>query len=397
MAPLSVGVDATTWWNDRGFGRFTRELVKALVARADPRVRYTLVTDRIPEGAELPDGVDVVTAAGGRTVTEAAVQDGARSPQDMLRLGLAVARARLDVFFFPAVYSYFPLVAPVPSVVCFHDCIAERFPELTFPTARNRRLWQAKTELARRQCRRAMTVSRASARDLQEILRIPPHRIDVVTEAADPIFRPSDRQLGAAVRAELGVPADRRLFVYVGGLNPHKNLLRLVDAMRAVVATRRDAHLAIVGDLSGRGFYDNAQELRARVEADPALRGHVTFTGYLSDARLVDLYAATYAMVFPSLWEGFGLPAVEAMACGVPVLASRRASLPEVVGATGRYFDPEDPRDIAATLLGLLEDPTVRDTLARAALARSARFSWDTAAALAEQSFLRCATGRWVA
>lgn len=393
---LSIGIDATTWWNDRGFGRFTRELVKALVARADGRFSYTLVTDRVPEDGELPVGVQVLSASADRTVTEAAVQDGARSPQDMLRLGAGVARASLDVFYFPAVYSYFPLLAPVPTIVCFHDCIAERFPELTFPTARNRRLWQAKTELARRQCRRAMTVSRASARDLQEILHIPSHRIDVVTEAADPVFRPSDPKLGAAVRTELGIPTDRKLFVYVGGLNPHKNLLRLVDAMKSVVGGRRDAHLAIVGDLSGRGFYDNARELRARVEADPDLRGHVTFTGYLSDARLVDLYASSYAMVFPSLWEGFGLPAVEAMACGLPVLASRRASLPEVVGRAGRFFDPEDALDIAEVMLGLLADEAGRDGLARAASRRAGDFTWDAGAALAEQSFLRCATGRWV-
>jgi glycosyltransferase involved in cell wall biosynthesis len=113
----------------------------------------------------------------------------------------------------------------------------------------------------------------------------------------------------------------------------------------------------------------------------------VHFTGYLEDAALAELLNGAYALVFPSLWEGFGLPAVEAMACGLPVLASRRGSLPEVVGEAGLYFEPEDPAAISASVLRLLHDPALRENLAELARRRSADFRWERAAELAEGSF----------
>jgi glycosyltransferase involved in cell wall biosynthesis len=116
----------------------------------------------------------------------------------------------------------------------------------------------------------------------------------------------------------------------------------------------------------------------------------VHFTGYLDDSELVELLNGAAALVFPSLWEGFGLPAVEAMSCGVPVLASNRSSLPEVVGDAGLYFDPENVGEIAACVQRFLSHPDLRTRLKAAALARVKNFTWGRAAALAEASFLRC-------
>jgi glycosyltransferase involved in cell wall biosynthesis len=109
---------------------------------------------------------------------------------------------------------------------------------------------------------------------------------------------------------------------------------------------------------------------------------------------VAELLNAAYALVFPSLWEGFGLPAVEAMSCGVPVLASRRGSLPEVVADAGLYFEPDDPSAIAACVVRLLRDPALRTQLAATARRRAADFSWERAAELAEDSFRRCVVGR---
>ena len=250
---------------------------------------------------------------------------------------------------------------------------------------------QAKTLLARMQTTRAMTVSQSSAADLENILRFPKHRIDVVTEGADPVFRVLDDPAPAAVeRARHGIPADARLLVHVGGMNAHKNILGLLKAMPTIVDQYPHAHLAIVGDTSGRGFWDDVGALQRFVAQHPPLSDHVHFTGYVDDAALCALLNGAYALVFPSLWEGFGLPAVEAMSCGVPVLASRRGSLPEVVGDAGLYFDPEDPAAIAVTVLRLLNDEALRDRLAAIALRRSGQFTWERAAELAERSFRRC-------
>ncbi len=388
-ADLHVGIDATTWSNDRGFGRFTRRLVAALAAR-QRGIRYTLLFDR-HAATPLPEGVEVICASTRRSLNESAVGDRSRSLAYLWRMGQAARKAGFDVFFFPAVYSYFPILAPVPCVVCYHDATAERMPELLFPSRWNRRLWKLKTALARWQTARAMTVSRASAEDLHNILRIPKERIDVVTEAADPIFRVwEDPAVAQRARARHGIPPAAELLVYVGGMNRHKNVLGLLKAMPRVLHARPAVHLAIVGDTSGQGFWDNVPELMHFVEEHAVLGEHVHFTGWLDDAHLVELLNAAAGLVLPSLWEGFGLPAVEAMACGVPVLASNRGSLPEVVGDAGLFFEPESPDNIAECVLRFLADQAGQERLRRAALRRARTFSWERAAELAEESFRRC-------
>jgi glycosyltransferase involved in cell wall biosynthesis len=386
---IHVGVDATSWSNDRGFGRFTRRLLAALAAR-NAGFRYTLLFDRQPADG-LPAGVAVLAAATQRTLNESAVGRTSRSLPYLWKMGQLARREKFDVFFFPTLYSYFPLAAHVPCVVCYHDTTAERLPRLLFPTRLNHGLWQAKTLLARMQTTRAMTVSQSSAADLENILRFPKHRIDVVTEGADPVFRVlDDPAAAAAARAQQGIPSDARLLVHLGGMNAHKNILGLLKAMPTIVDQYPYAHLAIVGDTSGRGFWDDVGALQRFVAQHPPLSDHVHFTGYIDDAALCALLNGAYALVFPSLWEGFGLPAVEAMSCGVPVLASRRGSLPEVVGDAGLYFDPADPAAIAVTVLRLLNDGALRERLGAIALRRSGQFSWERAAELAERSFRRC-------
>ena len=390
---LHVGVDATSWRNDRGFGRFTRELVSALAAR-NSGFRYTLFFDQAPD-EPMPAGVDVVSAATRHNLTESAVGTSSRSPAYLWKMGRLVRKAQCDLFFFPAVYSYFPILTTTPCVVCYHDTTAERLPHLLFPSRLNHRLWQLKTALARLQTTRAMTVSRSSAADVEHILRIPGERIDVVTEAADAVFRViDDPEVRARARARCGVPPDAALLVYVGGMNPHKNLMRFLHAMPAVVNACPNVFLAIVGDTSGKGFWDNVPALQEYVRTTPSLDKHIRFTGYLSDADLVELFSGTAALVFPSLWEGFGLPAVEAMACGVPVLASNRSSLPEVVGDAGLFFEPEDTAAISDCVVEFLSHPEFQPRLRAAALARARTFTWARAAELAEDCFRRCAAGR---
>ena len=192
---VHVGVDATTWSNDRGFGRFTREFITAL-AKRDSGFRYTLVFDQ-PPAIALPEGVGQLVVGTAGNLKEASSDDNARSLSYLLGMGQAVRRQKFDLFYYPAVYSYFPLLSSVPKVVCYHDATAERLPQYLFPTKRNQMLWNIKTRMAIWQTTRAMTVSQASARDLENILGIPAAKIDVVTEAADPMFRPLPPAVGA--------------------------------------------------------------------------------------------------------------------------------------------------------------------------------------------------------
>lgn len=385
---MHVGIDASSWDNERGFGRFTRSLVAALAQR-DSGIRYTLLFDT-PTDRPVPPNVAVQVVGAGRSMAAASSGTGARGGRDMLTQSWAAARLGCDVFFFPAVYSYYPILSRVPKVICFHDTIPERFPDLIFPTARNFRLWQAKIWLAKMQATRVMTVSETSATDISAMLRVRRDRIDVVTEGAEAVFRPiPDLARRAAARAAYGITAGVPLLVYVGGFNRHKNVLRLIEAMPAIVAACPDAHLAIVGRTTGERFWDNIDELKAGASRDARTSERIVFTGEISDEEMAELLNAAQALVMPSLWEGFGLPALEAMSCGVPVLASDRGSLPEVVGDAGLFFDPEDTSELAAQAVALLTTPGVQADLAAKALARTAVFGWDKAAELAEASFRR--------
>lgn len=385
---IHVGVDASAWDNERGFGRFTRSLVAALAAR-DTGFRYTLIFDRAPE-RPVPEGIVPLIAGARRSMAEASSGKGARAGADMLTLSRAAAGLGADLLFWPASYSFYPVLSRVPKLVCIHDTIPERFPDLIFPTRRNFRLWQAKSWLARAQARRILTVSNASANDIAGMLHVPRDRIDVTTEGADAAFAPvTDPARLAAARARHGIAAGDRVLTYVGGFNRHKNVLRLIEAMPAILAACPAARLVIVGRTTGDRFWDNVDELKAGATKDARSSDRIAFAGEIADADMAALLSLSEALVFPSLWEGFGLPAVEAMQCGTPVLASDRGSLPEVLGAAGLMFDPERPEALAAAAIRLLTEPGLRDRLARAATERALRFSWEASAELTERSFLR--------
>jgi glycosyltransferase involved in cell wall biosynthesis len=371
---IHVGIDATSWSNGRGFGRFTRALVTALAAR-DSEFKYTLVFDQ-PTNFDIPPGVDTLNAATESSLNESAVGDTSRSRAYLWKIGQLVRQTGFDIFFYPAVYSYFPLLARVPCVVCYHDATAERIPHLLFPTKLNHRLWQLKTALAKLQTSRAMTISQSSATDLENILKIPKRKIDLVTEGADKMFRVlDDPALLASARAKYQIPADAEVLLALGGMNAHKNILGMLRAMPAIVEKHPEVHLVIIGDTSGKGFWDNVPELMTFVETHPPLPDHVYFTGYADDEDVVALLNGAAALVFPSLWEGFGLPAVEAMACGVPVLSSDKGSLPEVIGDAGLFYDPLDIDDIIKTVQRFFEEPGLRQQLTTAAVPRSQLFS----------------------
>ncbi len=388
---MRIAVDASSCFNRRGFGRFARELLAALARRSDG-FEYLLLVDRELRPGDLEEplaSLPRLNAQPGRTVTDAAVAGDARTIGEMLAFTRAARRAAADLLFVPAVYSYFPLWPGTRAVVCFHDAIAETFPRLVFPDRKSEWFWRAKSWLAARQSTRVMTVSETSRADLARVYRVRPEKIDVVTEGADPRFRPcSDRAALATALRRLGVSDERPWFLFVGGISPHKNLTTLLDAFATLLANA-DAGLVLVGDPKADGFLADAAPLRARIDADVRLRARVHWTGFVSDDDLVPLYQGARALVLPSLLEGFGLPALEAMSCGTPVVASSTGSLPEVVGDAGRFCPPLDAGALARELVTLLQDDATHAELARRALARAKLFSWERGAELAAACFAR--------
>lgn len=376
---MRIGIDACCWSNRRGFGRFTRELVTRLLALAPPH-EVTLVIDdwTAGEGA-LPASAPTLVVPVSRRPTEAARADGARPLADLWRLSRAASRGRFEVFFFPAIYTYYPLFGKTPVVVGFHDAMADRHPDLAFEGRRARLSWRAKTWLARHQATRVVTVSESARGEVVGVLGVDAARVRVITEGAGPEFRPGhDAQTQRAVRRRYGLPEEGPLLLHVGGLSPHKNLERLLEAVARLEAPR-GWHLALVGDVTGDSFLGCQRALADTVKRR-GLTGSVTFTGFVPDPDLVVLYNAATMLVFPSLAEGFGLPALEAMACGLPVAASRSGSLPEVLGEAAVFFDPLDVAGMAETIAGVLADGALRARLAGAGLERARQFSWEAAA-----------------
>lgn len=373
---MHVGIDGTTWRNERGFGRFTRELVKALAAR-DGKFRYSLICDQAPP-YPVPSNVEVIVAPG----------SGNDHPASRFQMHQATVKLGCDVFFCPTVSSYYPLLSRVPKVVCIHDTIPERFPDLIFPTKLNLMLWKIKIALAKFQATRFITGSESSAADLKSILGISRDRIDLTTMAAAPFFRKiSDTKSLSDIRAEYNVPENARILVYVGGFNRHKNVLRLIQAMPMILEQHPNAFLVIIGRTTGERFWDNVEDLQASARADAVASERIIFTGEISDEKLALLINAAHALVHPSLYEGFGFPPVEAMACGTPVLGSNTSSIPEVVGDGGLLFDPTDPSSIAQQANRLLSDNDLHARLSEQAIHQAAKFTWDRAAEMTEVSF----------
>lgn len=383
MTDVRIGIDATCWWNQRGFGRFTRQLLDAMFL-APRDHEFCLFVDQAPTADMARPGVRTVQVRTGAAVTEAAVASGSRSLRDLLAFRRAVAAEPLDVMYFPAVYSWYPTGGRAPVVVTIHDAIAEHFTALVFPTLRGRLLWSAKVWLARRSAAAITTVSAAAREEIVEHLGIRREHIHVIPEAAAPRFQPvRDPVRRAAARRRFGLPAGGRFLLYVGGIAPHKNLLRLAEAFARAVErpSMADVHLVFVGDPKGDGFHSNTDALQAMVRDDGRLAGRVHFTGFVPDDDLVTLYSDALALIMPSLSEGFGLPAIEAIACGTPVLASRGGAVAEVAGDAGLYFDPLDVGDMAAAIGRIADDADTLAALRRTCSRRAGQFSWTKAAA----------------
>ncbi|MDQ3697270.1 MAG: glycosyltransferase family 4 protein, partial [Gemmatimonadota bacterium] len=378
-------VDATCWANGRGYGRFAREMVRAMVAIA-PDDEWILFADPLAEERiDIRAGnVRVVRVRQVTSPTVAAAADGSRSPADMLRFTRAVWREHPDVFFSPSVYSYFPLPPGLPAVVTIHDAIAERFPGLTLPSRRARLFWGLKVGLALRQARLVLTVSEYAARDIARVIGVPPGRIRVTVEAPAAAYRPSNVADIAAAAARVGLPEGASWFVYVGGFNPHKNVDTIVRSHAAISARRNGSspYLLLVGAVQGDVFHGDQGRIRGAI-AKAGTEGTVKWTGWLPDEELRHLLSGATALVLPSECEGFGLPAVEAAACGAPVIATVESPLPQVLEGGGIWVRPRDEMALSTAMRLLLDDPARRDALGRRALERAGALSWTRGARVA--------------
>ncbi len=391
---LRIGLDGTCLGSGRGYGRFLRELLPPLLARAASHELVLFVDAATAASVALPD-MPVRLLSTRESQSRAASARGHRSLADLWRMGRGVAAERLDAFYFPSLYSYFPVRRGVPLAVSIHDTIPERHGAIVFPTRRTRWLWAAKSRLARSQATTILTVSEYARRSLHAVFGLPLECIHVTPEAPSPVFRPVDdpgpRRAWLAAR---GLPERARTLLYVGGFNPHKNVLGLIRALAQArtAAGAEDVRLVLVGDHEGDVFHGNVEAIRAAVR-EAGLETHVHWAGFVPDEALRHLYAGAEALVLPSFEEGFGLPAVEAAACGAPCVATRESPLPEVLEGGGLFFDPRAAGALEAALATLLSDRSRRDAMAERARKRAAALSWEVTAELTLEALLATTEG----
>ena len=379
---ISVAIDGSAWDHDTGFGRYVREMTAALAER--PELHLRLVA--------RPSASRVEGLPGGLRGVEFVHPEGLHAAAHAGRSVAAVGRAMrqwasivADVIWFPSVTGFVPVLGHVPVVVGVHDTIGHRYPRETFGSATAALAWRLKTRVAVTQATRIVTVSSHAEARLREDLGMSPDQLRVVGEGVSAAFEPvptaiARRRLGSLwSRLGGGDPSSSHLVVWHGAMTPHKNLTRLVEAFARSTSTPGvpDAALVLVGEppRHATGVIEELTRL-GRLKAPR----RVILTGHVDDETLRDLLSVARVAVLPSIEEGYGLTAIEAAACGVPVVATRYSAIPEVLGDAALIVDPLDIDGLAGAITMLLRDEAAWAVLRARSVERARDLTWARAA-----------------
>lgn len=361
---MLIGIDASRAVSQEPTGteNYSLHLIRTLVRLAGRKHRFRLYLRDVPPEGILPDGDSVELRI---------VQP--RRLWTHMGLALEVARHPPDVLYVPA--HVLPLVCRVPSVATVHDLGYRYYPRAHTTWSRWYLEWSTHRNV--RTAARVIVDSKATRRDLERFLGVPRNKVVVAYPAGSRgVARVEDAALVRAAQRRYGL--DGPYLMAIGTLHPRKNLELLVDAFGDLCADPSappDLRLVLAGK---RGWL--WQPLLARIRKRD-LEARVTCTGYLDAAELSAMLTGATAMVMPSLYEGFGLPVLEAMACDVPVICSNVSSLPEVAGDAALYIDPHDREGLREAMARLLTDGTLCEELVRKGRQRLPLFSWERCAA----------------
>jgi glycosyltransferase involved in cell wall biosynthesis len=345
-----------------GVSNYVEALLHGL-GTIDRQNRYTVYTTRGLEARALglPPNFRV------RSSRLPTINPRVRIPWEQLLAPALLRLERADVYH--GVLNVMPLASPAPCVVTIHDLSPFLFPQTFRRVNRTYTRWAIR--VACRRAARILAVSEFTKQEIVRWMRVPPERVVVTYDAADNRFAPPSAEELAIFRRQKGLP--ERFVLFLGTLEPRKNLPLLLDAY-AMIARSIDAPLLIAG--SQGWLYE---PILAKAE-QLGLGDRLRFVGYVDQADQHLWYAAATVFAFPSLYEGFGMPPLEAMATGTPVVVSSSSSLPEVVGDAGLIVSPSDPEELADALHRVITDETLRAELRTRGLAQARRFSWrDTA------------------
>ena len=355
---MRIGIDARKL-HDFGIGTYIRNLLRQL-ARLDDHTEFVILcrpADRASIGALGENFRAVAETARNYSIAE------------QIRIPLALRREGVTLFHAP--HYVLPPLVPCRSVVTIHDCIHLMFPQY-LPNRMALAYARVSIALAARRATRVMTVSESSKRDILRFFDVEPDKISVIYNGIDERFGLEPREEDVA-RVRERYQLQDPFVLYAGNVKPHKNLERLIEAFDLVRKRGfNQLKLVLIGDEISK-----YAELRRAVHSHQ-LHKYVRFLGYLPEETLAAMYRLAGVFVFPSLYEGFGLPPLEAMASGTPVVTSNVSSLPEVAGGAAILVDPYDPVSIADGVARVLGDASLRQELRVKGLARARQFSWET-------------------
>ena len=364
---VRVAID-TRKLHDFGIGTYVSNLVRGL-ARLDHDHEYTLICH--------PEDVDFVKTLGANFHAWPD-RSGNYSFREQFTIPLDVWRARPDLFHAP--HYVLPPLTPGKTVVTIHDCIHLRFPQY-LPNRAAHLYARVFLSNAVTKAARIITVSEASKRDIIELLHAPAGKVEVVYNGFDERLTSPSAEDEARVRNRFQL--DAPFVLYAGNIKPHKNVDRLIEAFARLRLRGMDnVKLLIIGDDISK--FSNLRRLVHRHQ----LHQHVRFLGFVSTDTLAALYQLAQVFVFPSLYEGFGLPPLEAMANGTPVITSNVSSLPEVVDDAALLIDPLDAGSIADAMYRVLNEPDLRAELVRRGRERVKAFTWERSVARTHEIYM---------
>jgi glycosyltransferase involved in cell wall biosynthesis len=356
---MRIGIDARlVYYNQAGIGQYILQLTKALASICD-----------LDEFILLQSRKDKTTVTGHPQFKRISLWTPSHHRLEQWSLRIEIARLGLDLLHSPDFIP--PLHRNCRSVITIHDLAFLLYPHfLTKESAR----YYSQIDQAVRSTDHIIAVSHATKQDTVRLLGVPERKIAVIHEAANPIYRQIDQQEAKRQVADsYGVDGDYILFVST--IEPRKNLLTLLQAYRQLLDDyKRGEKLVLAG---AKGWL--SEEVFATMER-LKLENDILFLGRVPSEALLYLYNAARLLVHPSFYEGFGLPPLEAMTCGTPVIVSNVSALPEVVGDAGLLIDPNDVDELAVTMWRVLTDSRLRQCMISKGLKQAALFSWERAA-----------------
>ena len=343
-----------------GIGRYTANLVQALIPLLNNHERLILLYD-----PTQPSAWDLKTL----TSTHVSISDVRVSPFSLRQQWVIPSLLRqLDGDLYHSPYYLMPYRTDLPTVLTVYDFIPTRYPQYVSPQARLFFYWTMK--LALRATNKIIVISDATLKDLAAIYHLPANQITTIPLAADPAFKPQPKDKIKALRTQLDLPS--KYILYVGINKPHKNLVRLVDAWAKLQPEPFKLLIA--------GYWDERYpEVKERVKA-LSLSDSIRFLNNVDEKVLPTLYSGATAFVFPSEYEGFGMPVLEAMRSGTPVACADSSSLPEIVGNSAVCFNPTDVNAITNALRCLIRNENLRASLREQGFQQAAKFSWQKTA-----------------